>query len=73
MTKAHATTSSLEPSPESATGEWSIEPESKESHGLCPGRIVRSESGVPCPECGSSMTPECGCWLCHHCGFSCCG
>lgn len=63
----------LELSAEPAGLEQPVEAAPRDSRGPDRTRIARCESGVACPECGSSMAPECGCWLCHNCGCSLCG
>lgn len=73
MTNTSTTASPSELSPEPTGPEQPVETKPRDSHGSCHTRIARCESGVKCPECGSSMAPESGCWLCHNCGFGYCG
>lgn len=74
MTNTNTTASRSELSPEPAGPERPVETKQpRDSDGSCHTRIARRESGVECPECGSSMAPESGCWLCHNCGCSHCG
>jgi ribosomal protein L37AE/L43A len=73
MANTNTTVSRLEPNPESAGPEQPAEVKRRDSLSSSRTRIARRESGVQCPECGSSMAPESGCWLCHNCGFSYCG
>lgn len=65
--------SSSEPHLAPSDSKQSPETRPQDSPGASCSRIARHQTGVECPECGSSMNPDGGCWLCRDCGFSRCG